>query len=172
MERFITFLGSLRTEGNSSILESIAHGYMACFENIEPPRLKLRVADKQEKEDYRAKKPHLPLEASHGLIVITDPEDNILAYAQSPRDAEAIRNNLESKAKKMLNLTIPVAPPPNILPGDNMADPELEEQKKASFWLWKENWEHYINETRRILGDREKFEKSQPWAFKKYEDAD
>ena len=34
MEKFISFLGNLRTEENSSVLETIEHGYMACMEGL------------------------------------------------------------------------------------------------------------------------------------------
>lgn len=182
MEKFLNFLGTLKTEDNSSVLESIAHGYLACFENVEVPRLKLRLASSQEKEDYRAKNPHLPPENSAQLIVITSPDNKIITYASSPRDAEFLKANLEKRANRILNEPIPTVPPSVLLNDEKTSgmspelqkiiDPESQDHKKQEFWLWKNHWDEYLNAIHDINKTRSKFMKQHDWAFKKYDDDD
>jgi hypothetical protein len=182
VEKFLQFLHALKNEGNTSILESIAHGYIACFESINVPKLKLRIATTQEREDYRAKNSHLPPEKMKTLIVITSPDDKVITYATSPNDAEFIKGNLERKANSILNAPIPPMPP-TVLPADSETagvDPELAKSlkpeeadlQKSTFWVIKQSWDEYLNYLRDMSEAQNKFKKSHSWAFKTYKDED
>jgi hypothetical protein len=150
--KFLNFLSGLQTSDNKNLIESIAYGYLVCFEAIKIPDFRVRELLEEEAKKINSKIPNVPIAMLMRSWVVAEKETNQPVKMFSNRyDAENYRNHLEEQIREKFkpSMFLPPYPYPQPLQqeeGEENIPPEIRamnSQEKAKFFNWLSLYQNY-----------------------------